>query len=405
MTISVFAGVALTLALVLGLIAVALRLLRRVMGGSGGGVIGYARQSSTPLQVIHRVALGPRQGIAIVRIGDQRVAVSVGEGGVRTLLELDPEPVADVVTAPSTTADATNGPRDFGSLLRRGLRSAGVPFLALCMALALPHGASAQAAQPPARQNAAAAPVAAPQAAPATTASLDQMLGNAAPQLELSVGKNANGSGGLKLSGTVGVVVMMGLLALLPSLVLMTTSFTRILIVLNFLKQALGTQTAPPAALVAGLALILTGFVMAPTMKEVNEIALSPWLEGSIEQGEMMKRATGPLRSFMIRQVRESDVAAFIDISGGPAPKSIEETPTLVLMSAFVTSELRTAFQLGFVLFLPFIIIDIVVASVLMSMGMFMLPPAMISLPFKLLLFVLVDGWSLVVQGLVASFR
>jgi flagellar biosynthetic protein FliP len=398
-TFSVFAGVALTLALVLSLVAIALRLLRRVMGGTGGGVIGIARNSATPLQVVQRVALGPRQGIAIVRIGDQRVAVSVGEGGVRTLLELDPEPVPEVA-AESAAAPVGNGARDFGALLRRGLRSAGVPFLSLCIALALPGGVDAQARPAP-------APASAPTAqAPATNKpSLDQMLGRAAPQLELSVGKNDNGTGGLRLSGTVGVVVMMGLLALLPSLVLLTTSFTRILIVLNFLKQALGTQTAPPAPLVAGLALVLTGFVMAPTMREVNEIALAPWLEGSIEQSEMMKRATGPMRSFMIRQVRESDVATFIDISGGPAPKTIEETPTLVLMSAFVTSELRTAFQLGFVLFLPFIIIDIVVASVLMSMGMFMLPPAMISLPFKLLLFVLVDGWSLVVQGLVASFR
>jgi flagellar biosynthesis protein FliP len=185
----------------------------------------------------------------------------------------------------------------------------------------------------------------------------------------------------------------------------MMTGFTRILIVLQFLKQALGTQTAPPNQLIAALALLLTGFVMAPTMTEVNRVAVTPWINGEIEQGVMMKNALVPMRAFMLRQVRERDVAAFIEMSGSEPPARAEDVSTIILTSAFVTSELRTAFQLGFVLFLPFIIIDIVVASVLMSMGMMMLPPAMISLPFKLLLFVLVDGWSLLTQSLVQSFR
>jgi flagellar biosynthetic protein FliP len=234
-------------------------------------------------------------------------------------------------------------------------------------------------------------------------ATTETLLERAAPQLDLRIGGDKED--GLRLSGTVGIVVMMGLLTLLPTLLLMMTSFTRILIVLQFLKQALGTQNAPPAHLVAALALLLTGFVMSPTLTEVNRTALTPWLDGEIQQAQMMSAAVVPFRAFMLRQTRDRDIEAFVEMSKTEPPKTAEEIPTVVLMSAFVTSELRTAFQLGFALFLPFIIIDVVVSAVLMSMGMFMLPPAMISLPFKLLLFVLVDGWSLVIQGLVAGFK
>ena len=228
-------------------------------------------------------------------------------------------------------------------------------------------------------------------------------MGSALPSLDLNLAKTGEGSG-LRLSGSVGIIIMMGLLSLLPALILMMTSFTRILIVLNFVKQAIGTQNAPPGQLIAALSLVLTGFVMAPTAEEINREAITPWLEHRIEQGAMMTAAIAPMREFMLRQVRERDLATFVELSG-TTPSKPEDVSTMVLMSAFVTSELRTAFQLGFVLFLPFIVIDIVVSSVLMSMGMFMLPPAMISLPFKLLLFVLVDGWSLLIQSLVQGFR
>jgi flagellar biosynthesis protein FliP len=219
--------------------------------------------------------------------------------------------------------------------------------------------------------------------------------------MDLKIG---NGEG-LRLNGTVGVVVMMGVLTLLPTLLLMMTGFTRILIVLNFLKQALGTQSAPPNQLVAALALLLTGFVMAPTLSEVNRTALTPWMDGKIDQAQMMEVGAKPFRAFMLKQTRREDVETFVRISRTPAPASIADVPLVTLTSAFVISELRTAFQIGFALFLPFIVIDVAVSSVLMSMGMFMLPPAMIALPFKLLLFVLVDGWSLIVQSLVTSFR
>jgi len=186
----------------------------------------------------------------------------------------------------------------------------------------------------------------------------------------------------------------------------MMTSFTRILIVLHFLRTALATQNAPPATLVAAMALLLTGFVMAPTLSTANETAIQPWLAGRMEQTEMMRTGVKPFRAFMLAQTRPNDLRTFVEMSHpATAPQSADDVPLVVVMSAFVTSELRTAFQLGFALYLPFIVIDIVVSSVLLSMGMMMLPPAMISLPCKLLLFVLVDGWTLVVQSLIQSFK
>jgi flagellar biosynthetic protein FliP len=430
-TFSAFVGIALTLAIVLGLLAITLRVVRRMAIGPATG------RAPLHMEVLRRIPLGPRQGIAVVRIGAQTVAVSVGDGGVRQLLVLEPEDLPDAVAL----RQPMEVQRDFRSMLREGIRSAGIPIGALLLAVGLtlaPAVLSAQQktsivpnagplivpqgqrGQPVPPQATVPAPRAAGVAAPATVggpqgprptspaatspvASTDALLSRAAPQLELKLGNDKEK--GLHLSGTVGVVVMMGLLTLLPTLLLMMTSFTRILIVLHFLKQALGTQSAPPAHLVSALALLLTGFVMAPTLSTVNRDAITPWLDGKIEQVEMMKTAVGPFREFMLRQTRDRDIEAFVDMSKAEPPKSPEEVSTVVLMSAFVTSELRTAFQLGFALFLPFIIIDVVVSSVLMSMGMFMLPPAMISLPFKLLLFVLVDGWSLVIQSLVVGFK
>lgn len=224
------------------------------------------------------------------------------------------------------------------------------------------------------------------------------------PQMDVKLGGDGK-DGGLRLNGTVGIVVMMGLLTLLPTLLLMMTGFTRILIVLHFLKQAMGTQSAPPAQLLAAMALLLTAFVMGPTLSEVNQKAVTPWLDGQMTQVDMLKTGVKPFRSFMLKQTRESDLKTFVELSRLPRPATVDDVPLHVLMSAFVASELRTAFQIGFAIYLPFIIIDAVVASVLMSMGMFMLPPAMISLPFKLLLFVLVDGWSLTISSLVQSFK
>ncbi len=247
-------------------------------------------------------------------------------------------------------------------------------------------------ARPPVRDSTAASP-----------GSAADIVTRLAPQMDLRMGNGADG--GLRLSGTVGVVVLMGLLTTLPMLVLMMTSFTRVFIVFQFVRQGLGTQTAPPSQLIAALALILTGFIMAPTLSEVNRTALEPWMNGEIPQVEMLRRGAEPLRAFMLRQVRPADVRTFVRLSRQPMPARAADVPLVTLMAAFATSELRTAFSIGFMVFLPFIVIDFAVSSVLMSLGMFMLPPALISLPFKLLLFVLVDGWALIMQSLIASFH
>jgi flagellar biosynthetic protein FliP len=393
-TASSIVGAVLTLGLVLTLVALTMRLLRRVANAGT-----TTRQAGMRLEVVQRVALGPRQGIAVVQVGDQLLAVSVGEGGVRTLAELDQSEAVGTATSKAAVEEPR---RDFARLLRQGLRSAGVP-LAILLATTVPPfvTAAAQGGRAPSTPAPAASSGTA-QAAPAPDA-LDAMT-KALPQLDLRLNEQG-GAGGLRLSGTVGVVVLMGALTLLPTLMLLMTSFTRIIIVFHFLKQALGTQTTPPAHLLSALALLLTGFVMTPTLSEMNTTAITPWMDGKIDQVAMMRAAVVPFRTFMLRQVEERDLQAFVEMSHSAPPARAEDVSTVVLMSAFVTSELRTAFQLGFVLFLPFIIIDIVVSSVLMSMGMFMLPPAMISLPFKLLLFVLVDGWTLLVQSLVAGFR
>ncbi|MHB1297430.1 MAG: flagellar type III secretion system pore protein FliP [Gemmatimonadaceae bacterium] len=385
-------GVVAAFALVMGLLLVALRVLRRFAPGAGAH-----GTSAIPLSVLRRMPLGPRQGIAVVRVGDRVLAVSVGEGGVRLLTELEALPAVPPVPPPSsarTGLDATlTPPPEDGSRFRRALRNAIRSFAVALMALALQAGSVVAQAAP--------ASVSAPQAASA--ARIDNQLPGLAPQLDLRVG--SEGEGGLRLSGTVGIVVMMGLLTMLPMLVLLMTGFTRILIVMHFLRQAIGTQSAPPAQLVAGLSLLLTMLVMAPTIDQVNATALAPWMDGRMEQGEMLKTAAVPFREFMLAQTREHDLETFLELSGKGPVESEAEIPLVVLTSAFVTSELRVAFQIGFALFLPFIVIDIVVASVLMSVGMMMVPPAMISLPFKLLLFVLVDGWTLVIQGLVRSFN
>jgi flagellar biosynthetic protein FliP len=260
-----------------------------------------------------------------------------------------------------------------------------------------PQGAATTRATSALRLDSAAAP-----SVPRVAA--DEALLRLLPQVDLKVGGDTP-DGGLRLNGTVGVVLMMGLLTTLPTLILMMTGFTRILIVLNFLKQAMGTQTAPPAALVASLALLLTGFVMGPTLSEVNRTALTPWMDGRITQVQMLQEGVKPLRAFMLRQTKEADLATFVSLSRAPRPAAADDVPLHVLTAAFVAGELRTSFQIGFAIYLPFIIIDAVVASVLMSMGMAMLPPAMISLPFKLLLFVLVDGWNLTITSLVQSFK
>ena len=449
-------GAAIALGLVLVVLGLALRALNRFVSG---GRLGGGRMS---LDVVARVGLGPRQGLAVVRVGERGVLVSMGDGGIRPVLELSEAEIAALVPEEDAAAGWPRGGRrsgDEGSthpFLRRLRAMTGLTALALLPLLAgaadaaaltgsgasegagddaagalvatsltaLPATAapsvtvvpSADPAAPdfagtaaivqvPGTSGSGASASGAPAeaSAAATGAAIDSVTSQLFPRMSLQVGDDDDG---LRLSGTVGTVVVIGLLTLLPTLLLLMTSFTRIVVVLHFLRQALGTQNAPPAHLLAALALLLTGFVMAPTLREVNATALKPWTEGLITEGEMLAAASDPIREFMLRQTSEEDLVTFLDLSGSDdVVTTPEEVPMVALVSAFAIGELRTAFQIGFVVFLPFIVIDLVVAAVLTSMGMFMLPPTMVALPLKLMLFVLVDGWSLVVQSLVSSFH
>jgi flagellar biosynthetic protein FliP len=210
----------------------------------------------------------------------------------------------------------------------------------------------------------------------------------------------------VKIDGgnAVQLLVLLAGLTLVPALIFTTTGFTRILIVLGFVRTGLGTPTAPPNQVLIGIAFFLTLFVMAPTLKEMKTDALDPLTSHQINDKTALERAEEPLRKFMFKQTSEDDLSLFVGLANIKQPKTREDVPTWVLIPAFITSELKTAFQIGFLIFLPFLVIDLVVSSTLMSMGMIMLPPAFISLPFKILLFVLVDGWSLVMQSVVESF-
>ena len=212
------------------------------------------------------------------------------------------------------------------------------------------------------------------------------------------------GSGGAPLSLSLQLLLVMGLLTILPALILMMTSFTRIIVVLSILRQALGLQQSPPNQVLVGLSLFLSLFVMAPTLEKVNETAIAPYAAGQIPAEQAIAAGGTQFHAFMIRQTREHDLQMFADMAHAPKYASQADVPFSILLPAYVTSELKTAFQIGFMLFLPFLVIDLVVSSVLMSLGMMMMSPMVVSLPFKLLLFVLVDGWSLLMGSLAASF-
>jgi flagellar biosynthetic protein FliP len=224
------------------------------------------------------------------------------------------------------------------------------------------------------------------------------------PDLQLQVLNQQQGKGGL--STAVQILILLSLLTVIPGALLAVTGFTRILIVLGFIRNAVGTPQSPPNQVLAGIALFLTFFVMAPTFKVINKTALQPMLRHEITQKEALDRAQEPLRTFMFKQTRTTDLALFVRLSGETTrPKTRADVPTYVLIPAFIITELKTAFEIGFLIFIPFLIIDMVVSATLMSMGMMMLPPILISLPFKILLFVLVDGWALTVRSLVTSFH
>ena len=222
--------------------------------------------------------------------------------------------------------------------------------------------------------------------------------------LDINISSNA---GSMKLESTLQILIMLTILSLAPSILIMVTSFTRIVVVFHFLRTALGTQTTPPNQVIVGLALFITIAIMSPVFTEVNTKAIKPYTAGKIKQEQAIEKGLSPLREFMLKQTREKDLKLFMDLNKKSADdiKDYDDIPITIVIPAFIISELRAAFIIGFLIYLPFIVIDMVVASTLMSMGMMMLPPTTISLPFKLLLFVLADGWNLVIGQLVNSFN
>lgn len=222
------------------------------------------------------------------------------------------------------------------------------------------------------------------------------------PSVNLNVGNSDNPK---DMASSLQILLLLTVLSLAPSILIMMTSFTRVIIVLSFMRNAMSTQQTPPNQVLIGLALFLTVFIMAPTWNQINQNALQPYMQSKITQEQAYHNAITPLRDFMFKQTREKDLALFVKMSNIERPKTYDDVPTYVLIPSFIISELKTAFQIGFILFIPFIVIDLIVASSLMSMGMLMLPPMMISLPFKILLFVMVDGWNLLIRSLILSYQ
>jgi len=219
--------------------------------------------------------------------------------------------------------------------------------------------------------------------------------------LTLNMGEDA---GPQQVSTVLQIMMLLTVLSVAPAILLMTTSFIRIVVVLSLLRQAMGTQQMPPNQIIIGLAMFLTFFIMSPVFMEINENALQPYLSEEMGEQDALAAALDPMRTFMFAHVRESDLALMSEFSGNEPPETLDDIPTLTLIPAFMLSELKRAFQIGFMIFVPFLVIDMITASVLMTMGMLMLPPIIISLPFKVLLFVLVDGWHLVVGSLMQGF-
>lgn len=222
------------------------------------------------------------------------------------------------------------------------------------------------------------------------------------PQISIGVGQAKNPA---QVASALQILLLLTVLSLAPTLLVLVTSFTRVIVVLSFVRTALGTQQVPPNQVLVGLALFLTFFIMAPVIKDVNQNALQPYLKNQISQSVALNRAAAPLRKFMFKQTREKDLQLFYSLAKQPRPATQADVPTYILIPAFVISELKTAFEIGFAIYVPFIVIDMVVASILLSMGMMMIPPVIISLPFKILVFLLVDGWNLTVSAIFQSYK
>ena len=222
------------------------------------------------------------------------------------------------------------------------------------------------------------------------------------PNIDINVGTSNNPQ---DVAVTLQILAVLTIMSIAPSILLMTTAFIRIVVVIGFLRNALSTQNVPPNQVVIALSLFLTAYIMGPYWSAANDQGLQPYLAGQISQEEALKTVVAPMREFMFKQTREADLALFVNLANDPRPDTQEDVSTFTLIPAYVISELKTAFQIGFMIYIPFIVIDMIVASTLMGMGMMMLPPVMISMPFKILLFVMVDGWQLLIRSLIVSFK
>lgn len=230
--------------------------------------------------------------------------------------------------------------------------------------------------------------------------SCDTFANNIFPDVSINVGGNADGG----VSSSIQLIVLFTFLTLVPFLLIMLTSFTRIIISLHFLRNALGTQQMPPNQVIIGIALVLTMFIMSPTFKEVNEKAFIPYSDGKISQEQFLNEAMNPMRNFMFTQIKDKDLKLFTDLAGIEIYENKEEVPNSILIPSFIVGEVTKGFIIGFIIYIPFIVIDMVVSSVLMAMGMMMLPPALISAPFKIVFFIMIDGWNLIIGSIIKTF-
>jgi len=337
----------------------AVALLRVALRAGGLAVPGRGRR----LRLLETVALGGRQRLHVIAAGDEELLIASAENGVRLLRRLPARPAPEPAEEPAEAAAGAPEARSSG--LWRRLRAAGTALVPLLLVLA---AGTARAAEP-------------------ATLSVD-VDGLAAPE---------------RISSTLKILGLLTAISVAPSLLLMATCFTRILIVMTLLRQALGIHQVPPNQVLAGLALFMTIFVMAPVGEQVYAEAVVPYVDEEIGGPEAAERALGPVREWLTAHTRESDLLLFLELADREVPESREEVSFSTLLPAYMISELRTAFEIGFMIYLPFLIVDLVIASMLISLGMIVLPPMMIALPFKLMLFVLLDGWNLVVASLAAG--
>lgn len=353
----------------LSAVLAALGLLRLALGLTSGRA-GARRRS---LRVVESCALGARQRLLLVEVEGRRLLLAGGEGGVRLIEALPPPEAAE--SCPEAGDGGAGRTREGsprralpGPALRRLL--AGIGLVAVLLLLFAPTPAPAKELP---------------------------LVRSGDAGLEIPVGEL---TGPARISSTLQVLAILTFFSVAPSLLLLATCFTRIVIVLSLVRQAIGVHQLPPNQVIVGLALFLTFFVMAPVARQIETTALDPYVAEEIDAPTALERALVPIRGFLLEHTREKDLALFAELSGGEPPEAPEQVALSSLLPAFVISEIRTAFEVGFMIYLPFLVIDLVISSMLISMGMIVLPPVVISLPFKLMLFVLLDGWNLVVSSL-----